>query len=699
LEAALADTAAGFETEKSRFNVPFRSDWLGKARSIYRPERWAPANLIKVSESRVILIWPLVQKIDASALGDDPQVNPAGQGLELAVKALENHKSADGEKAWQEVPDLRDHLQPPNGDDERQRLDDAARYAEFVYFYDFLQSILFSSKDTLSENEQPIIRLFRRMDVKSAEIWLSAQKKVVAAIDRCNLYLFATGAAAFVLEVDFRGVVEGELETGDGTPKGFERLDSRSYSPLMLSDVQTVIDRLRRTYVPYYDKDHEPGGMPYRLIYLDEDCNPLTLAGDASDADRRNVGKQMELAEAEAVIMRAGQERTAPTDEAWRALLAPLRLHGYEDASSNGPVWRHVVDERIPMMSFVSLTGADAYLSGTAGAAHINHSVTPAEVALPEQRDFYLLSRGDWVRLCNGDTSGTDPLPYAPAFLADFESCHCYDRFVASDATDSASRTMFAGYHTCFAGAGWYFDKLISHHFRRHYFQMALVLTMEHASLLALSSRISALVREFKGKPEASRDPIAQKKFRKGIVDVQKEFLDFVHIYRFTGVSNQIQPMEMFTLWRRSLGLDQMFADVKQELEAAGAFALATEQADQSEAANRLSIVATLGVVAGLIVAALSMNFVLDKDLLKDLFVVDNAVPPWREVFMHLFVGLGMVSVVTAIALHLMLWLNKPPFDRETEQILKVLRVTKRWAASLFLVSVLAAVAMAVAAT
>lgn len=706
------------DRSNSRYKVPYEPGWLGSDPSLYRPERWRPASLIRVNKSRAILIWPLVRKTDLSRQSSGDAAGPALFGSDRTVSALEGYVLGPTGNVWREVKDLRDHI--AEIDPQKFKSDEKAfegaraaaraqkgfRYAEFVYFYDFLQTVLFSDNSRRPDSRESVVRLFRRMDVKSAEIWLDKSRKIVAGVERCNLYLFATGAAALVTEFEFKGQVCGELEDGNGVPCASHGPQSDALQPLMLTDLETCLDLLRRTYVPFFGWQEKVETLPYRMLFLDETLNSLQRlaaekAGMAYDASA--AGRPMTLDEVEEVIDTAGPERTAPTEGPWRTLLAPLVLQGSAEAAAMEQesedettgkeiVWRHVVDERIPMMSFVSLTGADRYSDLITDASHLDNTVRLSEVKDESQRDLYTVSRGDWVRLCFADKQGSDPFPYSPAFLKHFEDDYCYDRFFCSDATTSASRIMFAGYHTCFVGAGGFYEDVVCNHFRRHYFQMALVLTMEHASILSLSSRVSALVREHK----ARQNPDADKAFRKGIVQIQNDFLEFVHIYRFTGVSNQLQPIEMFSTWRKSLGLDQMYDDVKEELEAAGAFALATEQADQSEAANRLSIVATFGVVAGLIVAALSMNLVLDKDLLNDLFVANNAVRPWREVFMHLFVGLGVVSFVTATAWRLMHWLNKPPFDRETEQILKVLRFAFLVAAAAFLLLV---PAMAVIAT
>ena len=61
----------------------------------------------------------------------------------------------------------------------------------------------------------------------------------------------------------------------------------------------------------------------------------------------------------ESRTMLAGARR--PSLITRRAIVVPLVLAGYEHngkPQSDKPVWRHVIDDRIPLMSYVSLTGA-----------------------------------------------------------------------------------------------------------------------------------------------------------------------------------------------------------------------------------------------------------------------------------------------------------------------------------------------------
>lgn len=568
----------------------WRPDWLGPRPGLYRPKCWAAASAdIAVRELRLLLILPLV-------LREPARLNEAAAAL---MQAKED---------WLPIPDLSDHAALRPMEASLAAEEQAARYAEFVYFHDFVQQILFKGNATAPEEP---VRLFRHMQVKNVSVTRSetdwATKKLIeteynGTVERALLYLFGSGSAAFVTELRF-------------PPGCFVSPEHGPPRILSLADVQWLTDFVRRTYPPYFivgkEGDHA-GGVPTRFIWRNDRGEPAFPDAPAID-----------LKEAYNFTFCDATPRAAPMSAHWRNILSPLTIAGYGKGSDTGqPEWRQVVDERIPLMSYVSLTGASAIWSQKAGA---NASAVNRLRELPaNQADLHMVNRGDWVRLCCADPPGTDPLPYNPEFLANFEAEACYDRFFPSDATDSSSRFMFTGYHMNMTGAGPFFDTLMREHFRRHYFQMGLVVNMELASVLAISSRITEATKIYvqhrSGPPDQKRAAAAR--FRKDMAQIERDFLELTHLYMFRGLSNQIQPTELFVMWRRQLNLDAIYDDLKVELDAAMKVVQTDDDAERSqrsmhlsETANALALLAAFGVVAGIVTGLLSINFLLTTQL------------------------------------------------------------------------------------
>jgi hypothetical protein len=582
--------------------------WLGTRPEIYRPDLWRPASEIRVARFCQIYTWPLVLRLPDKVDGQNKAVNRAFEDTIAALSAPDS--------AWTEIPDLLDHLPRHDGDD------CAQSYGEFVFFHDYVQSVLFRPPQ-----EGAPLRLFKHRRVGHAEILLDDSRRFRVAVSRCNLYLFHNGVAILALELDSGRPAKVHAAAGeDGS------------SDLSLADVQDFVDKSRRCYAPYF-KYGKAQAVPVKFTWLDLARAPI---GEGASVPGALCDEFARIKNAT-----APEARTAPVFRHWRDLVEPVKIAGYEGPDWRGPVWRQIVDERIPAMSYVSLTGA--------AREHGLYDIPPRNEQQPRcafeaMQDMRIVTRGDWLRLCFADGRGTDPLPYDPSFLHDFEKTACYDRHFPSEATTSAVRLMFAGYHVAVVGAGNYFDGTLFQHFRRHYFQMGLILQMEFASLLAVSSRISEAVRRLHKarsvKPRGDDVP-AYSRFRQNMIDIEEDFLEVLHLFRFTGLSNQIQPRELYEMWRKTLDIDELFGDLKEELAAATQFILSTEQRRRAETANNLSTIAAIGVVLALAFSFLGMNVVMGSDTLKGILSIGEKTGPWARLLREL-VPAGLALAVAS---------------------------------------------------
>lgn len=238
-------------------------------------------------------------------------------------------------------------------------------------------------------------------------------------------------------------------------------------------------------------------------------------------------------------------------------------------------------------------------------------------------------------------------------------------------------RYLIAGFHFAVVGAGGFFDDILVHHFRRHYFQMGLMLHMEFAGLLSTSSRITGAVSGLAAGEREDGEPMerAERKFRDTMIQIERDFLRFVHLFHFTGLSNQIQPNELFLKWRHALGVDRIFADLEKEIETATQFLLSIEQREETLASSRLAAVATIGVVLGLAFTFLGMNLLVDKDVLG--LATPSGTPGTINGLLakHLMWVLGVVAAFSLSGWLLSRWLQageRP--DRWGGRIQKVLR-------------------------
>ncbi|GMG85344.1 hypothetical protein LNKW23_45640 [Paralimibaculum aggregatum] len=423
-------------------------------------------------------------------------------------------------------------------------------YEEAVYFHDFVRNFLYR-KDA----DAPM-RVYSRNGPAALTAVIDGTERRFA-VQHCALHLFELGVAILSLDLDFVSDAQD----------------------LTMADAQKIIDRLRRAYAPFWFGDRNPGYCPTEVFLDDEPCG---------------LGRLETRSAALAALKKrsAGPDRLVePLFPWWSRLLAPLAVAGSDAQPNPGAAsFRQVLDERIPLMTtlqLAQLTPPDAH--------------APADPA----RVLELVSEGDWFRLAGADGADDHAYPYNPEFLRSRSDNLFYDRFMASPDTDrnGATRFLFMGYHFAAVGSGNFFRDYVAGHMRRHYRQMNLIAYLEFAALLMLSNRLSRAAR-LKDSEER----------RRAIITVEKDFLVFTHRYRFTGVSNQLQAREMFDQLRRSMGLDLLYKEVKEEIDTAAQFALAEEQHEQSETVLTLTEIATLGLVLSVIVGAFGMNIVVDTE-------------------------------------------------------------------------------------
>lgn len=419
----------------------------------------------------------------------------------------------------------------------------------YAYFHPFVRRFLF--------DPEMVIRC-RRTDLRRVVIE-PGQREPVPTLEfdvaTCELWLFKdTGIA--VLRLDLHAVPP---LTGGTWP---------------LHEVQRVIDQMRRLYPPYFDtigdpqgqpRRHAGGHCPERVEFVFDDGRKL--ASDFGDVQRY-------LAE-RAGWVRPVAEHTGSFSWAthWEGLLLPFVTRPGSDPGERG--WRvlQLGDDRAACMSFVGFSSRDALRS---------------------------VDRGNWMRLCFGDAPGSDDLPYQRGFVADFEQRYCYDRYwyEQDESEDSPSRLMNCGFAFTWAGNNgdpYFFANETNGApviFRHLYVPMGIIAMFQHAALLAISARQTAL-------PEPP-DPQAQ-------TALYRSFILFTQRYWFDDISPQVQGREIFCQWRRELGIAQLFEQVRLELRDMIDAQNADEQVEQSNEATRLTRLALPFAMLSLLVGVLSM--------------------------------------------------------------------------------------------
>lgn len=544
---------------------------------------------LTIKQFRQILFWPLEIR-----RGNDL---PKPGDLEYFLKNC---------GTWKAVPDLLKR---------GITCEDREAYAELVYFHPFVQRFLYGQPPDLP------IKLYQRPDIRGAKVrlgwWDDDQSldllfEIKLDVHRVHLYLFDRGVALLAVEVEAVRVYD------------LTRNESKQPIDLTLELVEEFLDRFRRAYPPYWETNgHKPGHFPAKVEWLDQKGQVMPWPEPHSPEDLPDAA--LEHGQFSELVLKRGVPVPA---RHWARMLEPLSAWNCGAGSQFS--YRQIEDERIPFMAYLSLDN-------------------------PEQ-----LTRGDFIRLAFADGRGlSDSLPYSHDFLKDFEKNHCYDRywdpvketvferhFVPNNRRVSwmSTRYLCSGYGFVIVGqekpGGIFTDGQngILAHFRRHYFQMGLIAHYHRAALLAFSDALSQAVAE----RDAKRQTPEQ--FHEAINKVLDGLLSFTHRYWFREVSNQLQARELFTLWTRNLETAALFEQVRQEAQDAKNFLDMNEQKRQAESTTRLTVVATLGVAAGLIGTWLAVP---NLDSFKLQMIRDWNLNIINEVILAVVVGMALTILLS----------------------------------------------------
>ena len=341
---------------------------------------------------------------------------------------------------------------------------------------------------------------------------------------------------------------------------------------LPLGQAQDLLYRLGRAYPPGWDEH----GQPMHCLSSAEWLGAQGQVLAQSDAHQRN-----------AFLAHVAEHRAPRISAHWAWLLQPLVAdHSGAGQSAGALRYRQIEYHRMPMMAFLALDNPRA------------------------------LSRNDWVRLglVTGSAGPNDALPFADQHVADFETRHCYDRFWTSAGAAPDTRYLCSGYAMLVVGrADAHFyrcaERGVLAQFRHPHFLIFLIAHFQKAALLMFSDR---LVEALKGLNVAK--PVSVKRFKRTIRSSFEGFLRFTHRYWFHEVAEQAQARALFHLTASHLGLDPLYAEVKERIADMNAYLDADSLRRQANTVVRLTVVTIFGLIGTVTTGFLGMNLLAAAD-------------------------------------------------------------------------------------
>jgi hypothetical protein len=100
--------------------------------------------------------------------------------------------------------------------------------------------------------------------------------------------------------------------------------------------------------------------------------------------------------------------------------------------------------------------------------------------------------------------------------------------------------------------------------------------------------------------------------------------LHYIHRFRFTGVSNQMQPQEMFAQLRNVMRLGEIFDDLKDELTTATNFLSLRSAQRGATSTERIGVVATFATVMGVATGLLTLPYFFTPERLTEMITATD---------------------------------------------------------------------------
>jgi len=356
---------------------------------------------------------------------------------------------------------------------------------------------------------------------------------------------------------------------------------------------------------------------------------------------------ELELAQAEELLYRFGRGYPAGWDAQGHALHSPAQVEwlganevvlARSDAQDRDTFLAFVHHQRAPRIAahwawlLEPLVPDHSEREGALRYRQIEYYRMPmmAYLALNDPR---VLTRADFIRLglVTGPALGDATLPYGEEHLQDFEQRYCYDRFWSDAGAAPRTRYLCSGHALVVVGdarSEFYgcADRGVLAQFRHQHFLLFLIAHFQKAALLMFSDRLVEALKRLN-----VNDPDSIKRFKRAIRNSFEAFLRFTHRYWFHEVSEQAHVRALFQQCSKHLGLDPLYAEVRERIGDMNSYLDADSLRRQANTVVRLTVVTIFGLIGTVTTGFLGMNLLAEAEA-----------PMWWRILLF-----GIVSVAT----------------------------------------------------
>jgi hypothetical protein len=217
---------------------------------------------------------------------------------------------------------------------------------------------------------------------------------------------------------------------------------------------------------------------------------------------------------------------------------------------------------------------------------------------------------GHWIKLLNVDKPGENV--YDTHKSSDFEKKWAEERTYKRW---EEGGTFYGFNYHCGAMIGpVYTEPPLWKHFRQMYFDQTLLLLYIRVTTFRFSMDLNRI----------SNDVIKEdkdtSKWREKFQRLRWSFALFTNLYQFPLLSNQQQAIEMYSLARKHMDVDDLFKEVKAEIDNGHEYLVAGEGIEQSSRMEKLTWIATIGLAISIPLSLWGMTIIIDP--IKDLCLI-----------------------------------------------------------------------------
>ena len=191
---------------------------------------------------------------------------------------------------------------------------------------------------------------------------------------------------------------------------------------------------------------------------------------------------------------------------------------------------------------------------------------------------------------------------------AEFERQYCYDRFWLDAGAAPNTRYLCSGLSLVVVGdaRSAFFrsaERGVLAQFRHQHFLLFLIAHFQKAALLMMSDQLAEALMALDVKR-----PETVKRFKRQIRRNYVAFLSFTHRYWFHEISEQAHVKALFRMCTRHLGIDGVYAEVKERIHDMSSYLDADALRRQANTVVRLTVVTIFGLVGTITAGLLGMS-------------------------------------------------------------------------------------------